>query len=224
MTNGTNLSLPAARGPLVDVAVPLVLFYGLRAVGVGEMPALIVGMIPPLARSVYTATRRRSIDALGALVLACMLHSLVVGLVSDNPRQLLVRSAWVSAPLSLWMLATLWAPRPMTFTITRELLPARTRLLDRLWDSDRRFRRAWRHITVVWAVFMLIDAALRIAFALTLPIDVVPALDMTVTVVTIVALQVPTHVLLHRTGHWQMLFGPRRHLRPAEEEPSVSVR
>ena len=45
MTNGTNLSLPAARGPLVDVAVPLVLFYGLRAVGVGEMPALIVGMI-----------------------------------------------------------------------------------------------------------------------------------------------------------------------------------
>lgn len=200
--------LPAPTALLIDLALPAALFYGLRAYGVDDVTALVAGMVPPLLRSVYTVIRQRRIDPLGALILAGMVISLVTGIISDSPRQLLIRNAWVSAPLSLWTLATLWARRPIQFTVTRELMPARAPLMDHLWETDAGFRRAWRHITIVWGVLMLVDAGLRIVISMTLPIGMVPVIDTVISIVTVIGLQLPTHLIMRRTGYWWEILGP----------------
>ena len=87
--------------------------------------------------------------------------------------------------------------------------------MDRLWDEDPRFREAWRRITVLWGITSIIDAVIRVVVAYTLPIPVVPAMEPVITVATIVALQIPTIVLLRRSGTWHVVFAPRRPARRA---------
>lgn len=215
-------TLATARGLIIDIALPVVLFYGLRGLGVSELNALIVGMIPPFVHGVVSAIRKRSINVLSALVLLGMLLGLVAGLISGNPRELLIRNAWISAPLSVVTLASLWARRPINFTVTRDLMPRRAATMDRLWDTDEGFRLAWRRITIVWGILMLVDAALRILIAVTLPIGMVPVIDGVITAVTIVALQLPTHLFMLRTGHWWEVFGPPARFAPPHRRPVES--
>jgi hypothetical protein len=220
--------LPAARDPLgvttptrrpgraalqtllVDVAAPLVLYYGLHAGGVDDLTALAGGAAPPALQAVVTATRERRVEPVAVAVLVAMVLGLVASLITGDPRELLLRNALLSLPLGLWTLATLWRRRPLTFQATQTLLPHRAALMDELWESDPRFRRAWRSITVMWAGALLLDRALRVLMAATLPVPAVPVLDTALTVVTLLALQVPTHVFLYRSGSWHLLFGSRR--------------
>ncbi|ROS39231.1 VC0807 family protein [Amycolatopsis thermoflava] len=194
------------RSVVLDVAAPLALFYGLRS-ATGDTTALVVSMTPPALNAVLTAVRQRRLDALAVAVLAGTALGAVAALLGGGPRELLARGAWFSAPAGLWTLATLFRRQPLTFEVTRTLLPHRATLMDRLWATDGRFRAAWRAITICWGAAALADSALRIVMAYTLPVAVVPALDSVLTIVTIVVLQVPTHLLLRRSGHWRSLFG-----------------
>jgi hypothetical protein len=138
-----------------------------------------------------------------------MLLATVASLITGDPRELLVRNALLSLPFGLWTLASLASSRPpLCFRLTRNLLPHRADLMDELWERDPRFRQAWRSITVAWGAAMLGDTALRVLMAATLAVPVVPALDTALTVTTLVALQVPTHLLLRRSGSWELLFRP----------------
>ncbi|WP_037322601.1 VC0807 family protein [Amycolatopsis thermoflava] len=194
------------RSVVLDVAAPLALFYGLRS-ATGDTTALVVSMTPPALNAVLTAVRQRRLDALAVAVLAGTALGAVAALLGGGPRELLARGAWFSAPAGLWTLATLFRRQPLTFEVTRTLLPHRATLMDRLWATDGRFRAAWRAITICWGGAALADSALRIVMAYTLPVAVVPALDSVLTIVTIVVLQLPTHLLLRRSGHWRSLFG-----------------
>jgi hypothetical protein len=209
---GTVRSL--ARVLLIDVGAPVAVFYLLHASGVGDVPALSASAVPPLLHAVVTAVRERRVEPIAVAVLvATVLSSLLALLGGGGPRELLARGAWLTAPFGLWMLASLWARRPMTFTVTRSLLAGRAAVMDRLWARDPRFRRAWRAITLVWGLTGLADSALRIAMAATLPVAVVPALDSALSTALIVVLQPPTWFFLWRSGRWNDLFG-----RPAHQE------
>jgi hypothetical protein len=63
---------------------------------------------------------------------------------------------------------------------------------------------------VWWGIATIIDGVVRIVVSYTLPISVVPATDPVITVITIVVLQVPTIILLRRSGTWHAVFAPRR--------------
>lgn len=83
-------ALPAARDPLavttptrrpgraalqtllVDVAAPLVHYYGLHAAGVDDLTALAVGAAPPALQAVVTATRERRVEPVAVAVLVAM--------------------------------------------------------------------------------------------------------------------------------------------------------
>jgi hypothetical protein len=200
----------AAATPLVDVTAPLVVYYALHAAGVADVVALALGAVPPAVKAVVTGVRGRRVDPVGALVLLALLLATVASLISGDPRELLVRNALLSLPFGLWTLATFRRPRPLCFRVTRDLLPHKAELMDELWARDPRFRRAWLSITVVWGATMLADTALRVLMAWTLPVSVVPALDTALTAATLVALQVPTHLLLRRSGTWHLLFRSHR--------------
>ncbi|NYI91451.1 hypothetical protein HNR02_004774 [Amycolatopsis endophytica] len=200
----------SARTLALDIAAPLALFYGLRAAGAGDVPALVVGAVPPALNVLVTAIRDRSVEALAIGVLFGTVLGVLGALLGGGPRELLARGAWFSAPAGLWALATLRRPRPLCYEVTRAVMPRRAALMDRLWDTDERFRAAWRTITICWGLATLVDSAIRVVMAYGLPVALVPALDTVLTIVTIVVLQVPTHLLIRRTGHWHSVFGPLR--------------
>jgi hypothetical protein len=207
---------PAVAMVLLDIAGPLVVYYALHALGVDDLVALTASAVPPLAHLVGTGLRERRLPPIAVLALLALVAGLASALVAGSPRELLARDAWISAPFGLWMLITLRG-RPFCFTVTQTLLPRRAELMESLWTSDAAFRRVWRTITATWGVLGLVDSALRVAMAYTLPVPVVPALGTALGVVTIVLLQVPTYVLLRRAGYWTIMFpvvrrsrGPRR--------------
>jgi hypothetical protein len=201
----------AGRTLLLDVAAPLAVYYALRAAGVADVVALALGAVPPAVSAVLTAVRERRVEPLALLVLVTMALGLAATAITGDPRELLVRHAWLSLPFGLWLLATLRSARPFCFEATRTLLPHRAAVMEELWTRDEAFRRAWFRITAVWGAAMLADTVLRMVMAALLPVPVVPALDTALTVLTVLALQVPTHLFLRRSGTWDLLFRPSTH-------------
>jgi hypothetical protein len=193
-----------------DIATPLALYYGLRALGASNVTALLVGTVPGLISAAVSIARRRRTDLLGVAVIVSMLGSAVVAVLGGDARVLLVRNAWISLPFAGITLWSLRHPQPLCYTFTRAIMPRRAAVMDRLWDENPRFRHAWRSITVIWGITSVLDAVIRVVAAYTLPIPVVPAVDPVITVATIVALQIPTIVLLRRSGTWHEVFAPRR--------------
>jgi hypothetical protein len=211
---GESRVMPSTRNGrwllVVDIAIPLALYYGLRALGASNVTALLVGTVPNLISAGISFARRRRTDLLGAAVLISMVGSAVVAVLGGDARILLVRNAWISLPFAGLTLWSLRHPQPLCLTVTKAMMPRRAAVMDQLWDDDPRFRLAWRRITVVWGIMSVVDAVLRVVLSYTLPIAVVPATDPVITVGTIVALQIPTHLLLRRSGTLHLVFGPRR--------------
>ncbi len=198
-----------------DIATPLALYYGLRAAGASNVTALLAGTVPGLISSGISIARRRRTDLLGVAVIVTMLGSAVVAVLGGDARLLLVRNAWISLPFAGITLWSLRHPQPLCYTFTRAIFSWRAAVMDRLWDEDPRFRQAWRRITVLWGITSILDAVIRVVVAYTLPIPVVPAMEPVITVVTIIALQIPTQVLLRRSGTWHLVFAPRAAARRA---------
>ncbi|TDW21547.1 hypothetical protein EV650_0374 [Kribbella kalugense] len=210
---GDALDMPTHKGPwllVVDIGLPLALFYGLKALGASNLTALLAGVVPGLISSAVSLVRERRTDLVGMAVVLSMVGSAVVAVLGGDARLLLVRNAWISLPFAGITLWSLRHPRPLTYTVTRAMFARRAAVMDELWDTNEAFRTAWKWITVCWGIAAILDAVIRIVLAYTLPISVVPATDPVITVLTIVVLQIPTHVLLRRTGTWHRVFAPGR--------------
>jgi hypothetical protein len=197
------------RQLLRDVVLPFALYYLLHACGVSDVLALAVGAALSLGTTGIEMLRRRRVEAFGVITVLALAAGLLVALISGDARELLIRNAWISAPFAVITLASLRSARPVTYLVTWMLMGGRRRLLERLWRTERRFRAAWRNITVMWGVLMLVDAAARVVVAYRLPVPQVPAVDAAITLATMLALQVPTHLFLARSGFWTDLFGRR---------------
>ncbi|MFF0267301.1 VC0807 family protein [Kribbella sp. NPDC004536] len=205
--------MPTHRGPwllVVDIGIPLALYYGLKALGASDLTALVVGVVPGLISSAVSLVRERRTDLLGMAVVVSMVASTVVAVIGGDARLLLVRNAWISLPFAGITLWSLRHPQPMTYVVTRAMMPRRAPIMDELWATNARYRDAWKWITVWWGIATVIDAIVRVVVSYTLPISVVPATDPIITVLTIVALQIPTIVLLRRSGTWNLVFAPHR--------------
>jgi hypothetical protein len=206
--------MPAThRGPwllIIDIGLPFALFYGLKGLGANDLTALLVGVVPGVVSSAVSLARTRRTDLVGMAVVISMVASTLVAVMGGDARLLLVRSAWVSLPFAGMTLWSLRHPQPLTYVVTRSMFARRAALMDQLWETSARFRDAWKWITVWWGIATVADGIVRVVAAYTLPISVVPATDPVITVATIVVLQVPTTVLLRRSGTWHLVFAPRR--------------
>jgi hypothetical protein len=204
---------------LIDLVVPIVLFYGLRAAGVELFLALVIGAaVPAIAATIMALTTRR-IDGLAIAVIALLLLSSAMSLVTGSPRFLLAKDAVLTTFWGAWFFLSLRARRPLTFRFTRPLLEGRkvfdatsrtwrtpaAGTWDRLWESDPDFRRVWQVSTVIWGTALILDAAVRVTMAYALPLDVVPGLAGSLWLVTFLALQVITNIYFARAGLWKTL-------------------
>src|SRR3954454_8615894 len=135
-----------------EVVVPMALFYGLRAGGVSQWWALMAGVVVAAPYVVWTVVRNRRVDLPALVTLSVLVLSIVLGLLSDDPRTLAIREGWTAALGGLfgaWMLVTVFVGKPAQLTLGRGIAEIKrgaegaNAWVDR-WDTDARFRRGLR--------------------------------------------------------------------------------
>jgi hypothetical protein len=156
-----------ALGPLLlDVAVPVALYYLLSGLGVGNMPALLAGGFVPFARSARSLMREGSADYLAVMVAALFVLSLVLVAFTGSAKFVLAKESLGTGLVGLWCLGSAWTRRPMTFYTARPLLtkgrPVAVHCWDRLADHSAAFRSIQRRLAIFWGLGLLVEAAVRI--------------------------------------------------------------
>lgn len=204
---------------VIDIVVPIAVFYGVRGAGGSVWLALVLGAVAPAAGAVAGLVRGRRPDTMGVMILATLALSAGLSLLTGSPRVLLARDGLLTGAWAAYMYLSLLGRRPATFVVSRPLLegrrvyaPAQRRWIrpaertwDELWDQVPRFRSIWRVCTIIWGTAILADGVARLLMAYALPVGVVPALGGALWPVTFIVLQVITNVYFARAGLWRIL-------------------
>jgi hypothetical protein len=164
-----------------EVVVPMALFYGLRAAGVSQWWALMAGVLVAGPYVVWTIWRSRRIDLVALVTLSVLVLSVALGLLSDDPRTLVIREGWTAALGGLfgaWMLVTVFVGRPAQLTLGRTIAEVKRGAEGAAawagrWDSDARFRRGLRINTAAWGGVLLAGAVVHVVLVYALPIDLI---------------------------------------------------
>ncbi|UZJ32798.1 VC0807 family protein [Streptomyces endophytica] len=162
---------------IVNILLPFVVYYVLRAQDVAQWQALLLSGAIPAAHAVGTAVIRRRVEFFDLLVVGLLVVSAVTSLISGSPRILLLKDAAIPAVLGVWILSSLFAARPLAYQFGRRLRgPGAEEAAERMWCERPDFRAALRGLTVLWGAAQLLDAALSTVEALALPVDLVPVI------------------------------------------------
>ncbi|WP_152361844.1 VC0807 family protein [Microlunatus speluncae] len=185
---------------VVNAVLPIATFYGLRAAGVDQWLALMLGLIAPAAMAVHSVLTKRRVDVLAGLVMAALVLSVGLSLLTGSPRTLLARDGVVTAAIGGWMIFTL--TRTPYYLSALRLFTGGT-LRDKInsaWSDRPDFRRVVYRCTVIWGSALLLDAASTVIFAYTLPIDLVPLIGAVKLVVLIILAEVSSQVWFRLKG------------------------
>jgi hypothetical protein len=161
---GAGRFRPIAMIVIFDVAAPLAAYFVLRSAGLSSVTALLLCGVFPAASVAIGVIQHRRLDVAGVLVLAGILLGTVLGLVSGNPRLLLVEGSVPTAVFGVACLGSLRTRRPLMFRLALEFTgpdTAKGREMTTLWQYEE-FRRIFRVITAVWGVGFFLEAALRV--------------------------------------------------------------
>jgi hypothetical protein len=166
MTNETrrNRFQSLAMIAVFDIAGPYVAYSLLRSAGQSAVSALVLSGILPAVGVIAGVIRHRRVDTVGIVVLAGIVVGTVLGLLSGNPRLVLIEGSVPTAVFGLVCLASLRAQRPLIYRFALEFIGPDTpkgRDFESLWRHQG-FRHVFRLYTVVWGVVYLAEAAARI--------------------------------------------------------------
>lgn len=155
---------------VIDIAVPILLYVVLTEVfGIGEFWALVIGTVAAAATTAWSTLRRGHLDGIGVLIILELVASLAFVLIVRDARILLVKPAVLIALGAGYGLLTCFRGRPLGYQyglISTGNHPERQRAWDTAWRTVPAFRARMRATTVVWAALFLLDAAIRVWFAL----------------------------------------------------------
>lgn len=216
MTNGNqrdrNRFLNLATIVVFDIAGPLVTYSLLRSAGQSAVTALVLSGTFPALGVAAGVIRHRRVDTIGVLVLAGIAVGTVVGLLSGDPRLVLVEGSVPTAVFGLLCLGSLWAHRPLIYRFAVEFIGADTpkgRDFEALWRYPG-FRHAFRLFTVVWGVTYLAEAAARVIIV-----------ETTSTGTALTVSKVMPYVVGAALGAWMLAYG--RHARREGERLAAAA-
>ncbi|MDX6258989.1 MAG: hypothetical protein QOH84_677, partial [Kribbellaceae bacterium] len=164
---------------LIDLVVPLLIFYALRQSGVGVVGATLAGSVIPVLRTAYSLVRDRKVDWMAVFMISALAVGTIASLALHSPRMLLAKDGVITALCGFWMLGTLVARKPLLLAIGRGIAEAKRgkgggEVWASRWEVEPRFRHGLRLITAVWGVGLVFDAVVRVVIAYALPLDAVP--------------------------------------------------
>ena len=186
MTNKTSALTPL----IVDAGLPVAAYFLLsNAAGLGTVPALALSSTIPAGRALWSLLRERRANALALLMLVVNGTGLLLSLLTGDPRLMLAKDGGVSSILGIAILVSLAFGKPLMSEVLRPMFtwgdPARTAVWDGLRAYAPDFRRAERRFSAIWGVALLIECALRVVGAYTLPVDTMVWLGSVIMLVTL---------------------------------------
>jgi hypothetical protein len=205
MTRLPRLPVRTVIRVAVDFGLPIAAYYGLRLAGAGVYPSLIAGSLLSAASALVSLVRERRLDGMATYMLVMMLGSVGVSLLYGGTRFLLAKGALLTGVTGVWFIASIWGARPLAYLFSRPVAEGRFGWPDsweELWAASPRFRRMWRVSSVMFGVGTLLDAALRVLMAYTLPPDAVPVLGTVLYAATTVVLIAVNNVYYFTCGLW----------------------
>jgi hypothetical protein len=164
----------AAATTLGTTLAALALLAGLAAAGVpGPVAAAAAGLLiaVPVLRGLLG--RGGPVDGMGLLVLVEVAASVLVTLVSGDPRWLLARPSVYLAVAGGYALVSCVVGRPLMLDASKPMAvagdPERAVAFENAWLRSARFRRVERAMTVGLGVLMLAEAVLRVVLVYRAP-------------------------------------------------------
>jgi hypothetical protein len=202
------------RIAVLDIAGPLVIYSLLCSHGASQVSALIHSGAAPAASVVISAAQHHRIELVGALILAGIALTAIVGWASGDPRLILAQDSMLTGTFGVVCLASLRSGRPLMFRVAVEFMgednPRGQEFASR-WRHPG-FRHAFRVITAVWGIAYLTEAAVRIVIIETLTTGTALAASRTM-----------PYVVARALAAWQVSYAlraKRRSDRLAASEPS----
>src|SRR6266478_471449 len=154
-----------------DVAMPIVAFNVLTRYGVSTLWALVVGGFFPASNNLRVWAKSRRLESLGIIVMTFLVIGTAASLISGSVFVALIKESFLTATFGFICLGSLLAERPLMLYINRQFVagddPVRLEWWNGLWQYPN-FRAAQRLVTAVWGIVYLVEALLRVGFALVL--------------------------------------------------------
>ena len=194
---------PVLRGILLDIAPPLVAYYGLRAAGVSEYLALLIATLLAGAKVGYDAIRARRLDPFAGYLMLNFGLSLAVGLATSDARMLMVGDTLVGGIGALIFLGSCVLGRPLTQVVAERVQP------DDAPESADTGAAAFRRrihvlLSAMWGVGLLVGTGLSLGIIYSFSVDVGKGLNTAVSLAVIGILILLTIVIAKRArARWQ---------------------
>jgi hypothetical protein len=199
---------------IFDICGPLLTYRALHAAGASDVVALLASGVPPALGVAIAAKRHARLDVIGALVLLGVVIGSSLGLLTRDPRLVLLEGAVPTLLFSLACLVSVLLRRPLMLVLLRAIAGTRgiTASELRALGQDSDVRNDFRIVTLVWGFGFLVESLLKAAVVLS------SSTGLALTVSKVVAYPVAA-VLLVWTG-WYLRRARRRRLRVRLGVPS----
>jgi hypothetical protein len=154
---------------IFDISGPLLTFRGFQATGASDVVSLVASGVPPALGVAVAAKRHGRLDVIGALVLLGVSIGTVLGLLTHNPRLILLEGAVPTLLFSLACLLSVLLRRPLMFVLLCAIAGTRGITATELRElgQDSATRDDFRVITLGWGFGFLMESLLKAAVVLT---------------------------------------------------------
>lgn len=186
---------PLFQTILLDVAPPLVAYYGLRAAGASEYAALVSATVLSGVRVVYGVVKSRRLDPFAGYLLLTFGLSLAVGIATTDPKLILVGNTLVNGIGALIFLGSCVVGTPLTQVVGDRFDTSQS---DDDPERARRRRRIHVQLSAMWGIGLLVEVAVRLVVIARFPVDVANGVNSAITLPVIGALVLATMVVSRR--------------------------
>jgi uncharacterized membrane protein len=184
---------PVVQTVLVDIAPPLVAYYGLRAAGASEYVALISATVVSGVRVLYGVLKSRRLDPFAGYLLLTFGLSLAVGLTSHDPKTILIGNTFVNGIGGLIFLGSCVIGTPLTQVVGERFRKSG----DQPVDADR-LRRIHVQLSAMWGVGLLVEVAVRLVVIANASVDVANGVNSAITLPVVGSLVLATILITRR--------------------------
>jgi intracellular septation protein A len=198
---------PGLRGILLDIAPPLVGYYGLRALGVSEYIALLIATVLAGIKVGHDAIKARRLDPFAGYLMLNFGLSLAVGLATHDARMLMVGDTLVGGIGALIFLGSCVIGKPLT-----QVVAERVTGTD---DSPEPGEAAFKHrvhvlLSAIWGAGLLVGMFVSLGVIFSFSVDVGKGVNTAVSLgVTAVLILVTIVVAKRARARWEQRSTPQ---------------
>ncbi|MDT5289655.1 MAG: hypothetical protein QOG79_4542 [Mycobacterium sp.] len=181
----TRSNGPVLRGILLDVAPPLIAYYGLRALGESQYVALLSATVLAGLKVGYDAIQARRLDPFAGYLMLNFGLSLAVGLATSDARMLMAGNTLVGGLGALIFLGSCVIGKPLTQVVSERVQPDG----DEPEPGEKDFiHRVHVQLSAMWGIGLLVGMLISLAIIFSLSVDVANGVNTVVSLALVAGL------------------------------------